>query len=101
MPPRFAPKPNIKVLILVPSSPYDIHFRQADQVGADVAEFAIGSLATMAYTNPLIQLPGLVPYLGSRLQVHWDYIISLLAGIAAVHLILFVSAVVLKRKYEI
>ena len=100
MPPHFSPKPRTKLLILISSSAYEVHFREADQVGADMAEFAFGSLSMMAYTNPQIKLPGLIPYLGSRLQVHWYYIIPLLVGIAGVHLVLFGSAVLLTRAYE-
>lgn len=72
-------------------SAYETHFRSADEVGADMAEFAIGSISTMASTNRQIQIPSLVPHLGSRLQVHWYYVIFLLASIAGVHLALFIA----------
>ncbi|MCJ1299367.1 hypothetical protein MMC08_002159 [Hypocenomyce scalaris] len=81
-------------------SAYETHFRQADQVGSDVAAFAIGSLSTMATTNFQIQVPGLVPYLGSSVAVHWDYILPLLAGIATVHAALSGFGVYLKAKFE-
>lgn len=79
------------MLNLAFSSAYETHFKRADQVGADMAEFTIGSLSTMASTNRQIQFEGLVPYLGSRLQVHWYHVTFLLAGIAGVHMALFVA----------
>lgn len=57
-----------------------------------MAEFAIGSISTMASTNPQLLAPSLVPYLGSRLSVHWKYVIPLLASIAGVHLALFAAS---------
>lgn len=79
------------MLNLVFSSAYETHFRSADQVGADMAEFAIGSISTMASTNRQIQVPSLVPHLGSSLKVHWYYVIFLLSSIAGVHLALFIA----------
>ena len=57
-----------------------------------MAAFAIGSIATMANNNPTIRAPGLVPHLGSRLNVHWDYALPLLVGIAVVHLLLVLGS---------
>ena len=91
---------RLQMLTATPSSAYETHFRQADQVGSDVAAFAIGSLSTLATTNPQIQVPGLVPYLGSKLAVHWDYILPLLVGIATVHAALSGFGVYLKAKFE-
>ena len=82
----------------VSSSAYEIHFKEADQVDADMAEFAIGSLSTMASTNRQIQFQSLVPYLGTRLQVHWYYVIPLVPGIAGVHLALFVATAVIEAE---
>lgn len=56
-----------------------------------MAEFAIGSLAFMASTNRQIDVKGMVPYLGSRIAVHWYYVIPLLAGISGVHLVLVLA----------
>lgn len=70
---------------------YEIHFEDEDEVGTNMAEFAIASISTMASTNRQIQSPGLVPYIGSRLQVHWYYVIPLLSGVAGVDLGLFVA----------
>ena len=53
-----------------------------------MAEFAIGSIATMASRNPQIQVDGRVPYLGSHVDVKWYYLIPLLAGISGAHLAL-------------
>ena len=68
---------------------WESHFKEADQVGADMAEFAIASISTMASRNPQIQVEGLVPYLGSHLEVKYYYLIPLLAGIIGAHLMLF------------
>lgn len=57
-----------------------------------MAEFAMGSIARMAYTNPPIEAHGLVPYLGSKIKVHWSYLIALLVGIASVHLLLVIGS---------
>ena len=54
-----------------------------------MAEFAIGSISTMAYRNPLIPVNSLVPYLGSHIEVKWYYLIPLLAGISGAHLAVF------------
>ena len=62
-----------------------------------MAEFAMGSLATMARTNPLIEAPGLVPYLGSRMRVHWPYLVALLVGVAFVHLLLVIGSLYIQN----
>ena len=74
-----------------------MHFKDADGVGANMAEFAIGSISTMATKNPRISMQGTVPYLGSRLKVLWGYAIPLLVSIAGVHLALFVTVVYASR----
>lgn len=66
-----------------------MHFKDPDQVGANMAEFAIGSISTMATRNPQIQVNGSVPYLGSHVEVKWYYLIPLVAGISGTHLALF------------
>lgn len=59
-----------------------------------MAKFAIGSLAFMAYTNRPNPIPNrMVPYLGSRLTVHWPFFISLVVVIPAFHLLLFCAAI--------
>ena len=60
-----------------------------------MAEFALRSLATMAELNPSIQIPGNVPYLGSRLEVynHWLNPIALLLIIVGLHLILLLASI--------
>ena len=67
---------------------FEIHFWSTDDVGAGIARFAIGTLSTLASTNPQIEVEGMVPHLGSRLQIHWYYLIPLLVGICAFHLAL-------------
>lgn len=53
-----------------------------------MAEFAIRSLSTMAYRNPQIQVPGLVPQLETSHDVLWKYAIPLCACIVAVQMAL-------------
>ena len=58
-----------------------------------MAEFAIGSISTMANRNPQIPVESLVPYLGSHMEVKWYYLIPLLAGVSAGHLTLFLLSI--------
>ena len=74
-----------------------MRYHTADHVGANMAEFAIGSISTLAKQNPRIQLPGTLPNLGTQLQVFWGYASALLIGIAGVHFILFVAVVYASR----
>lgn len=54
-----------------------------------MAEFAIGSISTMATRNPQISVNGSVPHLGSHVEVKWYYLIPLVAGISGAHLAVF------------
>lgn len=58
-----------------------------------MAEFALGSIATMATNNPSIQIPGHLPTLGTQLEVKWAFAIALLVCIAGVHSALFASTI--------
>ena len=62
-----------------------------------MAKFAIGSISTLAKQNLGLQLQGTVPYLGTQLEVLWEYASPLLIGIAGVHFILFVTVVYASR----
>ena len=55
----------------------ELHFQNASKAGANMVEFAIRSLSTMAFRNPPVQVPGLVPYLGTSLDLNWKIFISL------------------------
>lgn len=59
----------------------ELHFQNADKAGANMVEFAIRSLSTMAYRNPSVQVPGLVPYLGTSLELNWKFLAGLCIGI--------------------
>ncbi|KAL9608062.1 MAG: hypothetical protein Q9167_007075, partial [Letrouitia subvulpina] len=50
-------------------------------VGANIAEHAIVSLAEMLANNPTIQTSGMVPHLGTKLKVDWRSFAILMAGI--------------------
>ena len=78
-------------------SRWEIHDHRLDEVGANMASFALGSLAWMATTNPTFGTEGLVPILGYRLSVHWDYVIALCACIVGIHFALFAAAVYTSR----
>ena len=65
--------------------PWDIHRKDMDEVGANMAEFALGSIASMALKNPPAVISGSLPRLGSRLKVDWVYATAVFACIAAVH----------------
>ena len=85
------------MLIFYHSSAWETSRDEPDEVGARMAEFAMGSIATMAYTNPRIKAYGAVPYLGSRIRVHWHYLNPLLVGIGAVHVLLVIGSILLSR----
>lgn len=50
-----------------------------------MAEFALGSIATMASNNPSVQLNGQRPILGSTLEVVWKSAVALLVTILGAH----------------
>ncbi|KAL8955855.1 MAG: hypothetical protein Q9193_006438 [Seirophora villosa] len=72
---------------------WETHGQPDTQVGANMAQFALRSIAAMADRNPRIKLPGRVPHLGSRLNVYngWLYVAVLLACIVGAHFLLFVG----------
>ena len=70
-------------------SEWEIHNKSAQEVGARMAEFAIGSIRGMAQNNPPDRIQGTLPILGYRLDVYWSYAIALMTVIAAVHALLF------------
>ncbi|KAI4184662.1 MAG: hypothetical protein LQ348_004519 [Seirophora lacunosa] len=68
----------------------------AQAVGRRMAEFAIGSLASMSNYNVHTRIPGTLPTLGYSLSVKWEFIIALAAVITGMHcllvgLILFIA----------
>lgn len=73
----------------VSRSLWDIHGYSAERAGANIAEFAIGSLATMVSRNPRIYIDGKVPNLGSKLSINAVGFGALLACIVAVHGVVF------------
>ena len=81
------------ILIIWSRSAWDIHGKPTDEVGANMAEFALGSIATMASNNPAIQIPGHLPTLGSRLEVTWAFAIALLVSIAGMHSVLSAATI--------
>ena len=89
------------LLIHAFSSAWEIHFKSLDTIGANMAEFAPGSLATMVERNPPIQLPDSIPQLGTRLNVHWrGKALPLLGSIAALHLVLLLLVFYFTRNVE-
>ncbi|KAL8726216.1 MAG: hypothetical protein Q9166_006841 [cf. Caloplaca sp. 2 TL-2023] len=77
---------------------WEVHGRTTRDVGANMAEFAIGSISRMAVSNSRIQIQGLVPHLGSHLEIRWGYVVGLFAGIILTHLVLYMSAILAIRK---
>ena len=53
-----------------------------------MAEFAIGSIASLSNYNLHDLIPGTLPTLGYKLSVQWQFIIALAAVITGVHCIL-------------
>lgn len=66
----------------------ELHFQNATKAGANMVEFAIRSLSTMAFRNPSIQVPGLVPCLGTSIEVYWKWVGILCGCIVIVQLAL-------------
>ena len=69
----------------------------AQQVGRNMAEFAISALTGMAKINPSQIVPGTLPILGYHLDLQWKYIIPLAVCIGGVHLILIMLTVWIAR----
>ncbi|KAL8733952.1 MAG: hypothetical protein Q9181_003365 [Wetmoreana brouardii] len=69
-------------------SHWDTDKLDAQEVGALMARFAIGSLTAMATLNVHTQIIGTLPTLGFHLSIHWRYVIALAACIAGVHCLL-------------
>lgn len=61
-----------------------------DFAGSNIAEFAIGVVATAADWNPQLTVVGDQPNTGSQLQVSWDLITIIFAVTAGAQLILFI-----------
>lgn len=62
-----------------------------------MAEFALGSLASMATRNPSVQTQGAVPILGFHLTVKWKFTHALCASIVFIHFLFFAAAVYTSR----
>lgn len=89
---------NFLQLNTIPRSFWDVHHHDAETAGANIAEFAIGSLATLVSRNPPIYINGMVPYLGSRLSISPVAFGALLACIVVVHGVVFGLTYWLSRK---
>ncbi|KAM0798594.1 hypothetical protein BDR22DRAFT_912903 [Usnea florida] len=67
----------------------EAHSLDADGIGSNIAEFAMGSIATTALLNQKVSNSSpTLPILGYSPTIKWRYVIALFAGIAAVHVIL-------------
>lgn len=55
----------------------------------------------MAATNPRRPVEGLVPHLGSRLEIRWGYVAGLFGGIVVTHLVLVLTAIFAIRKVAV
>ena len=67
-------------------------------VGGLMARFAMGSIAGMVELNPQVKRPGLVPLMGYKLSVHWNFMIPLLCIIVGSHAILMLGILFVSRK---
>ena len=70
---------------------WEIHLHELDEIGANMAEFAIASLSTLATLNDRITLTGDQPNLASYLHFAWRRIGLLLGSIAVIHALLFLG----------
>ena len=73
-------------------SVWETHYRRPHEVGANMAEFALGSLATMDARNPRLTVPGTRPHLGSTLAVDWRFFVGLCVSMAGIHFLLLAAA---------
>ena len=82
-------------------SPWEVHKKTTDDVGANIAEFAIASISSLALHNKQIQITGNKPSLGSWLGVKpefdWRTAFALFIPIGLVHLILL--ALIINAEY--
>ena len=69
----------------------------AQDFGARVSEFTIGSIATMVSLSTPIKIPDTVSTLGYHLGVEWKYIIPLGIRIVVKHIILVALMVLISR----
>ncbi|KAL8703959.1 MAG: hypothetical protein Q9201_002860 [Fulgogasparrea decipioides] len=80
-------------------SPWDIHrppAPSASYVGDRFALFALGSLANMATLNPLMQIPGHVPYLGHMVVTYEPWFAIVWTCIVGAHLGILVALVLVE-----
>ena len=83
-------------------SQWEIHYKDKYTVGANMAEFAIGSISYMASQDPLnASFSGNLTHLGQSLNPHWQSAIPLLAVIIAAHCALFAAAIYTSRSVVI
>ena len=66
-------EPTDFLSLLFPSTPWEVHNLPDERASANMAEFALRSLAGMVEANPVISLPGKVPHLGSHLTIHKSF----------------------------
>ena len=81
-----------------PRSAWEVHHKDADEVGDRFALFALGSLANMAALNPTIEIDGDVPYLGHRVKVYEPWFAILWACIAGTHFAVTVLVMIWVRE---
>ena len=76
-----------------------IHNASADTVGANMAEFAIGSISYLASKDrPNISFTRNITRFGQSSDPHWESAIPLMAGTITAHVGLFAAAVITSRK---
>ncbi|KAI4210069.1 MAG: hypothetical protein LQ351_007059 [Letrouitia transgressa] len=67
------------------------------EVGARMAQYALGTIANMAYSNPSQQKAGTLPTIGYRLKIYWKYMIPLTTVIVGIHASIVVLMIYLAR----
>ena len=67
----------------------EAHSLDADEIGSNIADYAMGSIAATALLNQkALNSSPTLPKLGYSPTIKWRYVIALFAGIGAVHIIL-------------
>ena len=95
---RLSFKPTDFLSLLFPSTPWEVHNLSDERASANMAEFALRSLAGMVEANPVISLPGKVPHLGSHLTINSRFCLGMVIPLIVGHLAFCIVGIRLKTK---
>ena len=76
---------------------WETYQKSANEVGQNMAKFALGAIAGLGNLNPRVPRQGTLPVLGYKTSVNWRYAIALIACVGAVHFMLVLFIVWVSR----